>query len=229
MARPSTPLISRIGAVEAALAVIDARGLEALSLQEVACKLGVKAPSLYHHFADKAELLEEVARYILLQVEAPKIRPGEDWQESLVRLCMATKREILKHPNAAPLLLQVFPRRVMPEAYDRWFSLVDAPPELHLLISEGSEKLLMGAALFAAAAISRNQSQIPKFDPQALPHFARAVSRNAYEEDAMFEETIRSFLRGLPEKAPRRRAAAGTFRMLKKTKAKRRARSNKVN
>lgn len=50
MGRPSRPLISRTLAAEAALAVIDEVGLDAVSLSLVAQKLGVRAPSLYHHF-----------------------------------------------------------------------------------------------------------------------------------------------------------------------------------
>ena len=61
MARPSKPLISRSNAAEAALEVIDEHGLEELSLGLVAKKLGVRPPSLYHHFKDKGELLDAVA------------------------------------------------------------------------------------------------------------------------------------------------------------------------
>ena len=43
-----------------ALEVIDADGLDAMSLERLADELGVKAPSLYHHFHDKAEILAAV-------------------------------------------------------------------------------------------------------------------------------------------------------------------------
>ncbi|HTC82023.1 MAG TPA: helix-turn-helix domain-containing protein, partial [Acidimicrobiia bacterium] len=60
MARPSKPLISKDASARAALEIIDAEGLEALSLERLAKELGVRAPSLYHHFADKAEILARV-------------------------------------------------------------------------------------------------------------------------------------------------------------------------
>ncbi len=66
--RPTTALITRQAASEAALSMIDLNGLEALSLQSVARLLGVSAPSLYHHFRDKEELLTHVARGLLQEV-----------------------------------------------------------------------------------------------------------------------------------------------------------------
>lgn len=208
MARPTKPLISRTRAVKAALSVIDAQGLEALSLQEVAKRLGVKAPSLYHHFRDKNELLEEIARLLLLEVEAPKLNPKDDWRDVLFRLAVETRRQILRHPNAAPLLLQKLPRHVLLAAYDHWIGMCAAPPEIHMMISEGMENLAMGSALFAAASISRGVEPIPAFDRQKLPHLARAIRSNIFDRDAMFEEILRSFLRGLPDGAQVKKLAA---------------------
>ena len=54
MARPTKPLISRDLCAQAALRIIDEDGLEALSLEKLARELGVKAPSLYHHFSNTA-------------------------------------------------------------------------------------------------------------------------------------------------------------------------------
>ena len=83
MARPSKPLISRSGAALAALAVIDEAGLEELSLSLVAHKLGVRPPSLYHHFKDKSELLEEVARIMLLSIPLASV-PEVSFEEQII-------------------------------------------------------------------------------------------------------------------------------------------------
>ena len=61
MPRPTNPMISRRGAAQAALAVIDEHGLDGFSMALVAKRLSVKPPSLYHHFRDRRELLAEVA------------------------------------------------------------------------------------------------------------------------------------------------------------------------
>ena len=85
MARPSNPLISRSAAVTASIEIIDSEGLDAFSLPRLAKHLGVRAPSLYHHFSDKNEILTEVARYIAgTSVKRPRMRPGPGWPEFFV-------------------------------------------------------------------------------------------------------------------------------------------------
>lgn len=48
--------------VDAALAIIRAAGVDGLTMRGVAERLGVRAPTLYHHVHNKAELLDLVAR-----------------------------------------------------------------------------------------------------------------------------------------------------------------------
>jgi TetR/AcrR family tetracycline transcriptional repressor len=67
---------------------------------------------------------------------------------------------------------------------------------------EGLEKLTFGSALFAAASRSRNIEPMPNIDPARFPHLTAAVRYNPYDEQAMFIETVRAFLRGLPKTAP---------------------------
>src|SRR6185369_14231763 len=113
MARPRSPLISRETAVRAGLEVIDELGLDAFSLPLLAKKLNVKAPSLYHHFRDKSEVLAEIARQIMLDADEPRRLPTDDWQEAVVSLSISAHRSILRHPNAAPLLLLYPPRHIV--------------------------------------------------------------------------------------------------------------------
>ena len=53
--------LERSEVVAAARAVIEKRGLEALSLRGVATRLGVSAPALYTHVDDKQDLLRAVS------------------------------------------------------------------------------------------------------------------------------------------------------------------------
>jgi AcrR family transcriptional regulator len=61
MARPRQSLLTRQRIVNAAAALVDAEGLQALSVRRLATELGVQGPSLYNHFATKAEILDAVA------------------------------------------------------------------------------------------------------------------------------------------------------------------------
>ena len=53
--------LSRAAVVDAALGVVSAEGLRALSLRRLASELGVTAPALYAHVRDKSDLLAAVA------------------------------------------------------------------------------------------------------------------------------------------------------------------------
>lgn len=198
LARPTKPLILKDRVIRVTIDAIDAQGLDAVSLEVIARRLGVSAPALYHHFKDKRELLAGVARLVLMESETPDIREIKDWRERLVKLSISARRSILQHPKIAPLLLRFFPRHLLLPAYDRAVGLYEVPVEVHMLVLEGVEKITMGFSLFAAASRSEGIEPMPAFDPEALPHLAAAVRGNPYDEEGLFAEAIRSFLRGLP-------------------------------
>lgn len=203
MGRPSRNRITRDGATVAALEIIDRDGLDALSLELVAGALGVKAPSLYYHFRDKAELLAEVARHVLLDL-GPAVggeAVAQDWNEAMVGVCLATRRTLLKHPNAAPLLLQFFPRHITLRGYDHWIANCPYPPQVRMTLLEGTEKLTYASALFEAAAQARGVPAMPSVDPERLPHLALAQAANPYDAEGLFEQTIRTFLAGFGARA----------------------------
>lgn len=195
MGRPDKPLISRERAARAALDVIDVQGLGGLSLELVARQIGVKAPSLYYHFKDKSELLGEVAFLILHDVKVT-FTTADRWDDMLTNVCLATRRAILLHPNAAPLLLEYFPRRIFLRAYDFWVAKCPYPARYQLMISEGLEKMTYGSALFAAASRAKGVPPLPDFDPAAFPNLAVAVRANPHDEEGLFVQTIRAFLAG---------------------------------
>jgi TetR/AcrR family transcriptional regulator, tetracycline repressor protein len=202
VARPDKPLISRERATRAALDVIDVQGLNGLSLELVARQMGVRAPSLYYHFKDKSELLSEVALFLLRDIKTP-FSSSEPWDEMLIKVCVATRRSILLHPSAAPLLLEFFPRRIFLRAYDFWIAKCPYPPRYQLMVSEGLEKLTYGSSLFAAAARAKGMAPLPEFNPDEYPNLASAIRANPHDDEGLFIETIRAFLVGVAALAAR--------------------------
>lgn len=193
-------MISRHSAVDAALAIIDEQGLEGLSLEGVAGRLGTRAPSLYHHFTNRADLLSQVAASILRGIRLPDPSPGDDWRDSVADLCVATRRAILNHPNAAPLMLEFLPRQTLIGGYEHWAEVMlngGVPPEQMLAIMKGTEHLTFGAALFEAALISRRLPPYPGFDRQRNPAMAVALDADRQDPERLFASTIRGFLAGL--------------------------------
>jgi AcrR family transcriptional regulator len=67
---PTPPKTSHAELVAIALALVESDGPEALTVSAVAQAAGVKAPSLYKHFADRAALLRAVEFAVLDDLEA---------------------------------------------------------------------------------------------------------------------------------------------------------------
>lgn len=205
MARPHSPLITRETVAAAGLQVIDEHGLEGFSLSRVALALGVKPPSLYHHFRDRSEVLAAVARQILLQADEPRRFRTEDWREALVGLALSARRSILRHPHAAPLLLIHPPRYVVLRGYERSLRLMDrmgVPRERQMLIVQGMDAMLLGAALTAAYAHAHALAPFPQYDPGLFPSLAAAAQSHGMDEEATFAAMTRCFLAGLDQVLP---------------------------
>ncbi|MFE9425449.1 TetR/AcrR family transcriptional regulator [Kitasatospora sp. NPDC006697] len=106
MARPRTPLLSRERIVTAALALVDAEGLEALSTRRLANELSVSGPSLYNHFATKDELLDAVVDSVMGEVDLAMFVPGADWHDALRAWARSYRAALAAHPQIVPVLAQ---------------------------------------------------------------------------------------------------------------------------
>jgi AcrR family transcriptional regulator len=103
VARPRQSLLTRQRIVETASALVDAEGLEAVSVRRLATELGVQGPSLYNHVATKAEILDAVADAVIAQVDVSAFAT-HNWLEAL-RLWAHSYHAVLSaHPNIVPVL-----------------------------------------------------------------------------------------------------------------------------
>jgi TetR/AcrR family transcriptional regulator, tetracycline repressor protein len=94
--------LTRERIVATALELIDADGLDALSMRRLGSALGVEAMSLYHHVANKDDVLDGVLEQILLEVQLP---PDEGtWQDQVRALVRAWRVVAERHPNAFALV-----------------------------------------------------------------------------------------------------------------------------
>lgn len=103
MARPRQVLLSRERIVEAAAALVDAEGLEAVSVRRLATELGVAGPSLYNHVGTKAEILEAVADAVIEQVDISAFQQHE-WGKALRLWAQSYHAVLSAHPNIVPVL-----------------------------------------------------------------------------------------------------------------------------
>jgi TetR/AcrR family tetracycline transcriptional repressor len=89
--------------VTEAVALLDADGLEGVTLRKLAARLGVRQPTLYWHLPNKAALVTAIAEVILEQQFPELVPPGPDetWQDWLTGLAMRLRRALLAHPDGA--------------------------------------------------------------------------------------------------------------------------------
>lgn len=98
--RPPRRQLSRDGIVGAALTVLDAEGIAAVSMRRVAQELGTGAASLYAHVTDKNELHELMYDAVLGEIALPAADPAR-WLEQTRELLNAQLRALLSHPGIA--------------------------------------------------------------------------------------------------------------------------------
>ncbi len=92
---------------DAAIAVADAEGLDAVSMQRVAAELGYTKMSLYRYLPGKAELIAVMLERGL--GGPPSVEPAGDWRDELATWCRALFGKYAAHPWAAEATLRARP------------------------------------------------------------------------------------------------------------------------
>lgn len=82
--------------VAAALGILDAEGLDGLSMRRVAEELGTGAASLYWHVGSKDGLLDLLFDEVIGELAVPDPDP-ERWQEQLKEVARTMRATILRH------------------------------------------------------------------------------------------------------------------------------------
>ncbi len=115
--------LSRERVLRAAVELADERGIEALSMRNLAEVLGVKAMSLYNHVANKEAILDGVVDAMMQEVEeelggfdVPS--NTADWKANMRHRILAARRAMLRH-RWAPSLFET--RTTMSPILVRYF------------------------------------------------------------------------------------------------------------
>jgi AcrR family transcriptional regulator len=87
---------------DAALALADEDGLDAVSMRAVAQRVGVTAMALYPHFGSKEALLDGLVGRVLADPGLPD--PAGPWRLRLSGLAHAMRELAHRHPAVTPLL-----------------------------------------------------------------------------------------------------------------------------
>jgi AcrR family transcriptional regulator len=100
---PKRARLSKDIVLAAALELVDAEGLEALTMRRLGQELGRDPMSLYRYADNRAALLDGVSELVLNELT---IFPHDrDWRGQLRRVAHDLRLLALRHPNIVPLLV----------------------------------------------------------------------------------------------------------------------------
>lgn len=150
----------------AALALVDAEGLAALSMRTLAAALSTGPMTLYNYVKDRDELDALVVEAVLAEVARPKSRG--DWQADVRAIVEATWRTVRRHPHVIPLLLT---RRTLHETTLQWAeSLLEALARS----GRGDTELLVAFRTVSGFVMGLAQAQLAGRPAADHPDVARA-------------------------------------------------------
>jgi AcrR family transcriptional regulator len=110
MAEPSIPSVwarevaakpaglTRERIVSAALELLDAEGLAALSMRSLGKRLDAGATSMYRHVANKDELVELVVDEVYGEVVVPQPGERDGWRDGIATAARSLRAMALRHP-----------------------------------------------------------------------------------------------------------------------------------
>jgi len=191
--------LTRDAVVDAAVDLLREVGLEGLSLRRLARELGVSAPTLYWHVADKRTLLDHVADRLLAdQWRAPGPAEGQPWWEWLHERALAQYRALVAHRDAALVVAGNRPtEEALPAVETTLATLVaaglDHREAFWTLLSIGN--FVIGSAVEYHAEHDRARAATPPahggHDPAIHPHLAALAADLGEVTGEQHEDVVR--------------------------------------
>jgi AcrR family transcriptional regulator len=193
-ARTSREPLSRERALAAAVALVDAEGLKALTMRRLAAELGVEAMSLYYHLPGKEGLLDGLAETVAgeIAVAVALADKTEDWRTSLRDRFLAARQVMLRHPWAPGLLssrktipfnVYAYYDAIVATLIEGGFSHRIAHRALHAF---GSLALGFAQEVFSPASaggdtdVEAAEADLPAM-AEALPHLTAMMAAEAHD------------------------------------------------
>jgi AcrR family transcriptional regulator len=206
--------------VDAALKVLDADGLDRLTMRYVARTLDATAAALYWHVGSKDGLLDLIFDRVIGEVPVPDPDP-DNWQEQLRQVARGQRATILAHRDIIRLSIGRIPMGPNALRYAERvlaiFHTGGVPDELalagqQLLISivigfaidetgEGGQPPADQPSPQEAAVMARDY--VASLPAERFPHLVHHADRFADDDrDQRFELLLDLFVDGLAQRAP---------------------------
>ena len=107
--QPGEPPLSRDRIVATAVDLLDAQGLDGLTMRRLADRLGAGVMSLYWHVDNKEDVLDLALDSVLDYRGPPQLEKPQDWRAEVVHMLEDWRASMLRHPWSTSLL----PRRAL--------------------------------------------------------------------------------------------------------------------
>jgi TetR/AcrR family tetracycline transcriptional repressor len=207
--------LDRRRVLQAALALVDREGLDALTMRRLGADLGVDPMTVHHHVESKDRLLDGIAEVLWEEVALPE--SSGDPAEALRGLAQSLRDLFRRHPQAAPLILRCarLPRSEL-ELIKAYLDVLDAGgvqqpaavlrPVISYATGYGyAERSMLGVQCEPAQTETLSDQELLLYLGQALPRgtppelASAAVTVIAEcDPDRCFEEGLDLMLAGLP-------------------------------
>jgi AcrR family transcriptional regulator len=199
--------LTRKRILEAAMRIIDAEGLDTLSMRRLGTELGVNPMAAYHYVPNKAALYDLVLDAVMAGMDVSAIDPEAPIEERLKQGARAYRAAILAHPNAIPVLAG---RSVRTAASLRPIEsflglLMEAgftPTESITAVDCVAQFILGGAVGYyhhqLDSEIGGGQREFEDLPAEEFPNMTRVLAEGSYVgHDAEFEFGLDAVVRGL--------------------------------
>jgi AcrR family transcriptional regulator len=207
--------ISRESVADAALAIADRAGFDAVTMRATAAEVGATPMALYAYFSGKNALYAGMReRAFLVHVFATCV-PGGTWQSTLEGIARGLYEVLRKHPNWAPVMAHHSGPASSGLSYiDESLGLMlkdgfalDAAMKAYLCAvsfavgSALSEHVIMGADGGSAEFLSHLKELAVRAPGRYRNLASAAATLNGFPWDGAFEFGIRSLLAGIATSA----------------------------
>ena len=191
---------------QAAASLIDAEGMEELTMHRLGQVLGVEAMALYNHFDDKEAIIDAVVSLTLDRIPAPPTKGT--WRNRVKGVCRAFRESAHQHPN---LFFLAFSRPILPtaalpvvEGLLGAFSEAGLSPEAQVSAFHTTHVYVRGFCLWELGHLRANPpGELPQI-PAINGEYPRAGSARqlvfAPDLDREFEAGLDTILAGLSQR-----------------------------
>lgn len=87
--------------VDAAIRIVDAEGLDALTARRLGKEVGVSYTAVYTYFATREDLMGALVDYVAAEVVAGIVPRGDSVRDQLIAMAGSSRRALAVHPHLA--------------------------------------------------------------------------------------------------------------------------------